>query len=191
MSSKCAAQHGYAYKVNFAGYSFWNGSSIIHKIAFVWISTLESLVFTCTATQWAHPAHEIYHRSGGEGGRGDGVSKGISGSIGLPVWRHVSRRWLSKWRTKCSSKRRIKISNLSRQYCSDFLDLEILRALSVIEKQTLVLFWSETSSGVMNFKISFYRLANFTGNQTSLGPVHSKMKECWHSNRRFIKWKNI
>ena len=80
----------------------------------------------------------------------------------------------------------IKISNLSRQYCSDFLDLEILRALSVIEKQTLVLFWNETSSGVMNFKISFYRLANFTGNRSDrptdrshfLRPVHSKMKEC-------------
>ena len=118
--------------------------------------------------------------------------KEIGGSVRLPVWRHVSRRWLSKWRTKCSSKRRIKISNLSRQYCSDFLDLEILRALSVIEKQTLVLFWSETSSGVMNFKISFYRLANFTGNQTDwshfLGPVHSKMKKCWRSTRRFIKW---
>ena len=44
--------------------------------------------------------------------------------------------------------------------------MEILRALSVIEKQTLVLFWNETSSGVMNFKISFYRLANFTGNRS-------------------------
>ena len=46
------------------------------------------------------------------------------------------------------------------------MDLQILRALSGIEKQTWVLFWNETSSGVMNFKISFYRLANFTGNQT-------------------------
>ena len=109
MSSKCAAQHGYAYKV--ARYSFGNRSSIIHKIAFVWISTLESLFFTCTATQWAHPAHEIHHRSGGGGGGGDGVSKEIGGSVRLPVWRHVSRRWLSKWRTKCSSKRRIQISN--------------------------------------------------------------------------------
>ena len=152
MSSKCAAQHGYAYKVNLAGYSFWNRSSIIHKIAFVWISTLESLVFTCTATQWAHPAHEIYHRSGGKGGgRGDGVSKGISGSIRLPIWRHVSRRWLSKWRTKCSLKRWMKISNLSRQCCSDFLDLDIFKIADVIEKQTLVLFWNETSSGVVNF----------------------------------------
>ena len=130
---------------------------------------------------------------GGEGrGKGDDVSKEIGGSVRLPVWRHVSRRWLSKWRTKCSSKRRLKISNSSRQYCSDFLDLEILRALSVIEKQTLALFWNETSSGVKNFKISFYRLANFTGNYTDLShflePVHSKMKECWHSIRRFIKW---
>ena len=52
----------------------------------------------------------------------------------------------------------------------------------VIEKQTLVLFWNETSSSVINFKISFYRLANFTRNQTYrshfLRPVHSKMKEC-------------
>ena len=169
MSSKCAAQHGYANKV--VGYSFGNRSSIIHKIALVWISTLESLVFTCTVTQWAHPAHEIHHRS--SGGRGDCVFKKISGSVRLPVWRHVSRRWLSKWRTKCSSKRRIKISNLSRQYCSDFLDLEILRALSVIEKQTLVLFWNETSSGVMNFKISFYRLANFTGNRSDRPTGHT------------------
>ena len=110
MSSKCAAQHGYAYKV--ARYSFGNRSSIIHKIAFVWISTLESLFFTCTATPWAHPAHEIHHRSGVGGGGGDGVSKEIGGSVRLPVWRHVSRRWLSKWRTKCSSKRLIKILNL-------------------------------------------------------------------------------
>ena len=127
MSSKCVAQHGYAYKV--ARYSFGNRSSIIHKIAFVWISTLESLVFTCRATQWAHPAHEIHHRSRGVGGgggkRGDGVSKEIGGSVRLPVWRHVSRQWLSKWRAKCSSKRRIKISNLSRKYCSDVLHLEI------------------------------------------------------------------
>ena len=69
-----------------------------------------------------------------------------------------------------------------------FLGSGDFRIPIVIEKQTLVLFWNETSSGVMNFKISFYRLANFTGNQTSLGPVHSKIKECWHSNRRFIKW---
>ena len=68
MSSKCAVQHGYAYKV--ARYSFGNRSSIIHKIAFVWISTFESLVFTCRATQWAHPAYEIHHRSRGVGGGG-------------------------------------------------------------------------------------------------------------------------
>ena len=37
-----------------------NRSSIIYKIAsFCWISTLESLVFTCKATKWAHPAQEI------------------------------------------------------------------------------------------------------------------------------------
>ena len=32
----------------------------------------------------------------------------------------------SKWRAKCSSRRRINISILSRKYCSDFLDLEVL-----------------------------------------------------------------
>ena len=51
----------------------------------------------------------------------------------------------------------IKISNLSRQYCSDFL----------------VLFSNETSSGVMNFKISFYRLANFTGNRSDRPTGHT------------------
>ena len=43
--------------------------------------------------------------------------------------RHVSRQRLLKWRAKCSSKRRIKISILSRKYCSDFLDLEIYMSL--------------------------------------------------------------
>ena len=83
MSSKCAVQHGYAYKV--ARYSFGNRSSIIRKIAFVWISTLESLVFTCTATQWAHPAHEIHHRS--EGRRGEGGREG--------AWCLQGNRWFS------------------------------------------------------------------------------------------------
>ena len=149
MSSKCAAQHGYAYKVT--GFSFGNRSSINNKIAFFWISTLESLVFTCTATQWAHPANEIYHRSGGKGEGGGMVSKGMSGSIRLPVWRHVSRRWLSKWRTKCSSKRWMKISNLSPSMLFRFLGSRDFKNAIVIEKQTLVLFWNETSSGVVNF----------------------------------------
>ena len=78
-----------------------------------------------------------------------------------------------------------------RQYCSDFLDLEILRSLLSQKNRLWYFFWNETSSGVMNFKISFYRLANFAGNHTDRshfwGPVHSKMKECWHSKRRFIK----
>ena len=63
------------------------------------------------------------------GGGGEGVSKEIFGTVTLPIWRHVSRQCLSKWRAKCSSKRRIKISILSRKYCSDFLDLEVLRFL--------------------------------------------------------------
>ena len=68
---------------------------------------------------------------------------------------------------KMASKVFIKETNKNFEYCSDLLDPEILKALGVIEKQTLVPFWNETSSGVMNFKISFYRLANFTGNQTN------------------------
>ena len=40
-------------------------------------------------------------------------------------------------------------------------------------------------------KIPFYRRANFTGNHTDRshfsGPVHSKIEEFRHSNRRFIK----
>ena len=35
----------------------------------------------------------------------------------------------SKWRAQCSSNWRIKISILSRKYCSDFLELAILRSL--------------------------------------------------------------
>ena len=47
------------------------------------------------------------------------------------------------------------------------------------------------SSGVTNFKDPFYRRANFTGNHTDRshfsGPVHSKIYELRHSNKRFIK----
>ena len=151
MSRKCPSQHGYAYKV--AGYSFGNRSSIINKIALVWISTLESLLFTCTVTQWAHPAHEIHHSSRGGGGEGDGVFKKISGSVRLPAWRHVSRRWLSKWRTKCSSKRLFqkKIFEFITTILFRFLGSGDFKISIVIEKQTLVLVWNETSSGIMNF----------------------------------------
>ena len=62
-------------------------------------------------------------------GKRGGVSKKICGTVRLPVWRHVSRQWLSKWQAKCSSKRRIQTSISSRKYCSDFLDFEILRFL--------------------------------------------------------------
>ena len=44
------------------------------------------------------------------------------------------------------------------------------------------------SSGV---KVPFYRRANFKGNHTDrshfCGPVHSKVEEFGHSNRRFMK----
>ena len=65
------------------------------------------------------------------GGGGGGVSKEIGGSVRLPVWRHVSSR-VSDFQNGEQSvhrKRRIKISNLSRKYCSDFLDLDIVRFL--------------------------------------------------------------
>ena len=151
MSSKCAAQHGYAYKVNFAGYSFWNGSSIIHKIAFVWISTLESLVFTCTATQWAHPAHEIHHRS--EGRRGEGG------------WCLQGNRWFSPPASMTSRLASVTFKMANKVFIEEmdenfeFITAMLFRFLGsrdfkiaiVIEKQTLVLFWNETSSGVVNF----------------------------------------
>ena len=63
-----------------------------------------------------------------EGGRGEEVSPRKS-VVQSACQYHASREWLSKWLAKCSSKRRIKISNLSLKYCSDFLDLEILRSL--------------------------------------------------------------
>ena len=100
---------------------------------------------------------------GGEGGRAGSVSKEIGGSDHLPVWRHVTRQWLSKWQVKCSSKRRIKISNFSRKYCSDFLHLEFFKIPIVIENKSLVLFWNETSSGVMNCKDSFLSSSKFYG----------------------------
>ena len=192
MSSKCAAQHGYAYKV--ARYSFGNRSSIIHKIAFVWISTLESLVFTCTATQWAHPVHEIHHRSGGGGEGGKGAMASPRKSVVQSACHYDVKSRVGDFQNGEQSVHRrdgykFRIVTAILFW---FLGPGDFKIPIVIEKQTLVLFWNETSSGVMNFKISFYRLAYFTGNQTDrshfLGPVHSKMKECWHSNRRFIKW---
>ena len=130
MSSKCAAQHGYAYKV--ARYSFGNRSSIIRKIDFVWISTLESLLFTCTATQWAHPAHEIHHRSEirREGGRGGGGGAGGNRWFSPPA--SMTSR-LASVTFKVANKVFIEETDtnfeLSRQYCSDFLDLETLGSL--------------------------------------------------------------
>ena len=43
--------------------------------------------------------------------------------------------------SECSSKRRIKSSNLSRKYCSNFLNVE---TPIVKENQTLVPFWTQT-----------------------------------------------
>ena len=48
-----------------------------------------------------------------------------------------------------------KISNLSRKHCSDFSGFGDYDPYCHIEKQTLLLFWNETSSVVMNFKQSF------------------------------------
>ena len=127
-------------------------------------------------------------------GRGKGVSKEIGGSVRLLVWRHVSRRWLLKWRAKCSSKRRIKISNLSRKYCSDFLDLEIFRSLLSYKNRLWYFFGMKRSVVLWIVKISFYRRANLRAiipNCHTLRASRHKMKECWHNNKRFIKWKYI
>ena len=49
-------------------------------------------------------------RTGREKGGGGGVEN--CGTVRLSVWRHVSRQWLSKWWAKCSSKRRIKVTEI-------------------------------------------------------------------------------
>ena len=63
------------------------------------------------------------------------------------IWRHVSRQRLSNWRAKYSSKRRIKLSILSRKYCSDFLNLEILRFL--LSKKTRLKYFFEMKCPVV------------------------------------------
>ena len=80
-------------------------------------------------------------------GGGEGVSKKICGTVRLPVWRHVSRQRLSNWRAKYSSKRWIKLSILSRKYCSDFLNLEILRFL--LSKKTRLKYFFEMKCPVV------------------------------------------
>ena len=81
------------------------------------------------------------------GGGGEGVSKKICSTVRLPVWRHVSRQPLSNWRAKYSSKRWIKLSILSRKYCSDFLNLEILRFL--LSKKTRLKYFFEMKCPVV------------------------------------------
>ena len=152
MSSKCASQRGYAYKV--AGYSFGNRSSIIHKIALVWISTLESLVFTCTLTQWAHLAHEIHHRSVGGGGGGGMVSSRKSVVQSACQYDVTSRRVGGFQNGEQSVHRRDwykKKFEFITAILFQFLGSGDFKISIVIEKQTLVLFWNETTSGVMNF----------------------------------------
>ena len=94
---------------------------------------------------------------------GGGVFKEICDTVRLPVWRHVSRHWLSKWRAKCSSKRRIKISILSRKYYSDFLDLEILRFLYCHRKLDLSTFLEWNVQWCNEFKNSFLSSNKFNG----------------------------
>ena len=70
-------------------------------------------------------------RGGGGGGGGGGeVSprKSVVQSPSASMTSRLASLSLSKWRAKCSSNRRIKISNLSLKYCSDFMDLLILKA---------------------------------------------------------------
>ena len=66
-----------------------------------------------------------------------------------------------------------------------FLEFENFKIPIVLENQTLVHFWNETSSGVMNFKDScisssqFYR--QLYGPVTLLRAMHSKIEEFRHS----------
>ena len=96
-----------------------------------------------------------------------------------------------KWRAQCSYHWRIKISIWSRKYCSDFLELEILTSLLSWKTRLKYFFGMKCPAVQWILKIPFYRRANFTGNHTDRslfwGPVHSKIEEFRHSNRRFIK----
>ena len=107
--------------------SFLKGPLFIHKpftdhtdktCSYIWPKTWPNLFRFTRGAEWIWWTFD-----------GGMVSKEIGGSVRLPVWHHGPRQWLSKWRAKYSSKRPLKISNLSRKYCSDFLDLKILRSL--------------------------------------------------------------
>ena len=93
-------------------------------------------------------------------GGGRRYLKKIDGPVLLPAWRHVSRQWFSKWRAKCSSKR-LKNFEFITEILFRFLGFGDITVPIVIEIQTLVLFWNETSNDVIILKIPFYRPANF------------------------------
>ena len=87
--------------------------------------------------------------------------------------------------------RRMKISNFSRIYFSDFLHLMMLSSLLSWKTSVWAFFSDETSSGVMRFKDFFlsssksseqsYRRSHFKG------PMDVKNQEFRHINCRFIK----
>ena len=56
-----------------------------------------------------------------------------------------------------------------------FVEFENFKIPILIENQTLVLFWNETSSGVLNFKDSFLSSSKF------YGQLYSKIEEFRHS----------
>ena len=66
-----------------------------------------------------------------------------------------------------------------------FLEFENFKIPIVLENQTLVHFWNETSSGVMNFNDSFLSSSKFYGQLYGavalLRAVHSKIEEFRHS----------
>ena len=87
--------------------------------------------------------------------------------------------------------RRMKISNFSRIYFSDFLHLTMLRSLLSWKTSVWAFFSDETSSGVMRFK-DFFLSSSKSSEQSDRrshfwGPVDVKIQEFRHSNRRFIK----
>ena len=61
----------------------------------------ESLVMFCFTMLGSQIDLYILNRMPDSAGKGGGVSKEISGSVLLPVWRYVSRQWLSQWLAKC------------------------------------------------------------------------------------------
>ena len=90
-------------------------------------------------------------------GAEESVSKEISASVLVPVWRRVSFKMASKVFIEEVDK----VSNFSRIYCSDFLDLAMLRSLLSQKNRLWYLFGMKRPVVFWIWRIPFYRSANY------------------------------